>query len=162
MTRPRLFGPMVEITKLQSELNRLFASIVENTRPTLASAAGWDPSADILENAEEILIVMEVPGVAPEDLFVGVRRGVVVVRGSKKPAVRPADSTRFLCMERFYGDFEKTIALPAPVNLREAQATLKAGVLTIRFPRVVDQRDKFTTIRIVFLEGTTTNGRERD
>jgi HSP20 family protein len=161
VTRPRLFGPMVEITRLQSELNRLFASILEGSRATLAAAATWDPSADILENASEILVVMEVPGVAPEDLFVGVRRGVVVVRGTKRPAERPADSTKFLCMERYFGEFEKTIALPAPVNLREAVATLRAGVLTIRFPRVVDQRDKLTAIRVLFPEGMASDGRKR-
>lgn len=161
MTRPRLFGPMVEITRLQAELNRLFASTLEGSRATLTAAATWDPSADILENADEILIVMEVPGVSREDLVVGVRRGVVLVRGSKKPAERPADSTRFLCMERFFGEFEKSIALPAPVNLRAAEASLREGILTIRFPRVVDQRDKFYTIRIQVLEGTSADGRER-
>lgn len=154
MTRPRLFGPMVEISKLQAEMNRLFASILESHKTSLAAAATWDPSADILENAEEILVIVEVPGVAPQDLVVGVRRGVVTVRGSKKPAEGPSDSRKFLCMERFFGDFEKTIALPAPVNLRAAEATLKSGILTIRFPRVVDQRDKFYTIRIGLEEGT--------
>ena len=155
MTRPRLFGPMVEISKLQAEMNRLFASILETHKTSLAAAASWDPSADILENAEEILVIVEVPGVAPEDLFVGVRRGVVTVRGSKKPAGEPSDSRRFLCMERFFGEFEKTIALPAPVNLRAALANLKSGILTIRFPRVVDQRDGITTIPIGFEEGTS-------
>ena len=42
----------MEITRLQSELNRLFSGILENQRVALATAAAWDPNADVLPSPE--------------------------------------------------------------------------------------------------------------
>jgi HSP20 family protein len=153
MTRRYLFGPMVEISRLQAELNRLFAGVLEDHRAALAAANRWDPSADILESAQEIQVLIELPGVAAEDLAVAVRRGAVEIKGTKRTENRPTDKTKFLCMERYFGEFEKTISLPAPANLRQATATLRDGVLMIRFPRVVDKREKSYEIRVRIEEG---------
>jgi len=153
LKRPRLFGPTVEIGRLQTELNRLFASILETHRAALSSHAMWDPGADVHEDEREIEVVIDLPGVAPADLSLKVQAGTLFLRGAKRPADRPARGVRFLCMERYFGEFEKVIPLPGPVNVREARARMKDGLLTVSFPRIADQRRRAFEIPVESAEG---------
>ena len=145
----------MEITRLQAELNRLFTGILENQRAALATAAAWDPNADVLEDAERIRVVVEVPGLAVEDLAVAAQGNRVRVRGVKRREAPDGDRPKFLCMERFFGDFEKVVPVPYPVNLKQASATLRDGLLTVVLPRVSAERRRFVEIQILISEGSS-------
>ncbi len=145
----------MEITRLQAELNRLFAGILESQRASLATAASWDPNVDVLESPGEIRIVVEVPGLAAGDLSAAAHGNQLRVRGIKRADHRPGDRTKFLCMERFFGDFEKVVPLPSAVNVKQAKAVLADGLLVIRIPRVTSDRRRVIDIQIEILEGTT-------
>ena len=154
MRRAGLFGPLMEITRLQAELNRLFSGILENQRAALATATSWDPNADVLECADEVRIIVEVPGLSPDDIHVAAQGNRVRVRGRKKTDSQLDPAPKFLCMERFFGEFEKVIPLPYPVNMKQATATLGDGLLVVRFPRVTAERRRFQEIQIRIEEGT--------
>ena len=154
MKRTRIYGPMVEIGRLQAELNRLFAGILES-QGTLPAGASWDPNADVVEEPGELTILVEVPGLSAAELSVGVQGNALVVRGTKRAPTSPAEASRFLCMERFFGEFEKRVPLPVPVNVRRARATLANGVLTIVLPRVEDRRESYSTIAIDEIKGVS-------
>jgi len=49
-------------------------------------------------------------------------------------------------MERAYGAFERSIALPRNVNTDEAEATFKNGVLTVRLPKEGSDKGKSITV----------------
>jgi HSP20 family protein len=144
----------MEITRLQAELNRLFAGILENQRASLATAAAWNPNVDVLESPDEIRIVVEVPGLAAEDLSADARGNQLRIRGLKRADHRSGDRAKFLCMERFFGDFEKVVTLPNAVNVKQARAVLSDGLLMIRIPRVTSDRRRVIDIQIEILEGT--------
>ncbi len=153
MKRAGLFGPLMEITRLQTELNRLFAGILENQRASLATATAWDPNVDVLESADEVQIVVEVPGLAASDLNAAAKGSQLRIRGVKRADRRPGNRTKFLCMERFFGEFEKVVPLPSAVNVKQAKATLADGLLLIRIPRVVADRRRILDVQIEILEG---------
>jgi HSP20 family protein len=145
----------MEITRLQAELNRLFAGILENQRASLATATAWDPNVDVLESAQEIQIVVEVPGLAAGDLSAAAHGNQLRVRGVKRADHRPGNGTKFLCMERFFGDFEKVIPLPSAVNVKHAKAILADGLLVIRIPRVLSDRRRVIDIQLEIVEGSS-------
>ena len=145
----------MEITRLQAELNRLFSGILENQRAALATAAAWDPNADVLEDPDRVRVVVEVPGLAVEDLAVAAQGNRVRVRGVKRREAPDGDRPKFLCMERFFGDFEKVVPVPYPVNLKQASATLRDGLLTVVLPRVSAERRRFVEIQILISEGSS-------
>jgi len=153
MRRAGLFGPLMEITRLQAELNRLFSGILENQRAALATASAWNPNADVLEDAQEVRIIVEVPGLAPEELSVAAQGNRVRIRGTKRAEPQPAGRPKFLCMERFFGEFEKVIPLPYAVNFKQASAALNDGLLVVRLPRVAAERRRFVEIQIHIAEG---------
>lgn len=142
MRRLKLFGPMVELSRLQREVNRLFSAFVESNNPVIAPASGWDPSVDIVDDGNTIRVLFELPGVDPGDVKVTVRGRVVTIRGTKRGRKRPREGLRFFCMERYFGSFVKSVPLPRPVNSRQAKSKLSRGLLEVVLPRVPDLREK--------------------
>lgn len=141
MRRLKFFGPMVELSRLQREVNRLFSLFVESNNPVVAPASAWDPSVDIVDDGEKIRILFELPGVEAADLKVTIRGRVMTVRGTKRGKTRRG-GVHFYCMERYFGSFLKSVPLPRPVNSRQAKTKLSRGLLEITLPRVPDLREK--------------------
>jgi HSP20 family protein len=138
----RLYGPLVELSRLQSELNRLFQVFVESHNRGAGPSTSWDPSLDVLDDGQTIRVLLELPGVEPEDVRVTIRGRIVTIRGQKKGRIRAREGMRFFCMERYFGNFVKSVPLPRPVNTREAKARFREGVLEVTLPRVPDMREK--------------------
>ena len=138
----RFYGPIVELSRLQGELNRLFAAFVESNKTVAGATTAWDPSIDLVDDGEKLRVLVELPGVEPEDVKVAIRGRVLTIRGTKKGRVRAREGVRFFCMERYFGAFVKSVSLPRPVNNREAKTILKNGLLEVILPRVPDQREK--------------------
>lgn len=143
MRRPgKFYGPMVELSRLQSELNRLFATFVESNQGAAATATSWDPNVDVMDDGQKLRVLIEVPGVDAEDVTVTVRGRVLTVRGTKKGRTRTREGIRFFCMERYFGGFVKSVSLPRAVNTHQAHTVLKDGLLEILLPQVPDQRER--------------------
>lgn len=143
----KFYGPLVELSRLQTELNRLFSLFVE-TNKGASSGSSWDPNVDILDDGENVRILIELPGVEAEDVTLTVRGRVLMARGAKRGRIRSREGIRFFCMERYFGTFLKSVPLPHPVNTHRAVAKLKEGVLEVTFPRVPDQREKEQAIKV--------------
>jgi HSP20 family protein len=138
----KFYGPMVELSRLQSELNRLFASFVESNQGAGAAATAWDPNVDVMDDGERLRLLIEIPGVDAEDVRITVRGRVLTVRGTKKGRTRTREGIRFFCMERYFGGFVKSVPLPRAVNTHQARTLLKDGLLEIVLPHVPDQRER--------------------
>ena len=138
----KFYGPMVELSRLQSELNRLFATFVESNQGATAAATSWDPNVDLMDDGQKLRILIEVPGVDAEDVRVTVRGRVLTVRGTKKGRTRTREGIRFFCMERYFGGFVKSVPLPRAVNTHQARTMLKDGLLEIVLPHVPDLRER--------------------
>jgi HSP20 family protein len=144
----RFYGPLVELSRLQSELNRLFSLFVESNK-SVTSGSSWDPNVDILDDGENVRVLIELPGIEAEDVTLTIRGRVLTARGNKTGRIRTREGIRFFCMERYFGTFVKSVPLPRPVNTHRAVAKLKNGVLEIVLPRVPDQREKELAINVI-------------
>jgi HSP20 family protein len=144
----KFYGPLVELSRLQGELNRLFSLFVESNK-SVTSGSSWDPNVDIVDDGENVRVLIELPGIEAEDVTLTIRGRVLTARGSKRGRIRSREGIRFFCMERYFGSFVKSVPLPRPVNTHRAVAKLKNGVLEIVFPRVPDQREKELAINVV-------------
>ena len=143
----KFYGPLVELSRLQGELNRLFSLFVESNK-SVTSGSSWDPNVDILDDGEKVRVLIELPGIEAEDVTLTIRGRVLTARGSKRGRIRSREGIRFFCMERYFGPFVKNVPLPRPVNTHRAVAQLKDGVLEIVFPRVPDQRETELAIEV--------------
>src|SRR4029077_10625733 len=81
-TVTKFYGPLGELSRLQSELNRLFSLFVENNKAA-SSGSSWDPNVDLVDDGERVRVLIELPGIEAEDVAVTVRGRVLTVRGNK-------------------------------------------------------------------------------
>ena len=143
---PRTFGSLLEVARIQSEINRLFDNLLDLGADN-AGGSSWIPNADILENEEGLVVKVELPGVRIEDLRLSVHDGNVIIEGEKKRPDLPG-GVEFQLVERGFGAFRRVIQLGVPVNSRLAKATLNNGLLRICLPKVPNRRGEAVPIEV--------------
>jgi len=142
----RKLGPMMEVARIQSEINRLFDGLLDlgsEEKP----GGSWIPNADILETRESLILRVELPGVSPETLSVSVHGGNIIIRGEKAAPERDP-ATQIHTEERAFGPFRRVIRLEVPVNTRQSEAALINGLLRISFPKVPNRRGEEVPIEV--------------
>jgi HSP20 family molecular chaperone IbpA len=103
-------------------------------------AVEYRPPVDVIETAESIEIVADVPGVPAESLKVIFTGGTVVVAGRKRAPHCAHREAAFHLAERSFGHFACVVRCEVAVDASRASATLRAGELHVVLPRVVDDR----------------------
>lgn len=137
---------MLEVARIQSEINRLFDNLLDLDAGTKESGS-WIPMADIVETEDTLQVTVELPGVAAADLVVTTHGGDLILKGEKGRPEMDGPS-RFHVAERAYGRFRRVIHLGVPVNTHKAEATLADGNLLIRFPKVPNRRGEEVAIEV--------------
>ncbi len=102
-------------------------------------------AVDVHQTADSIVIKCMVAGVRPEDLDVSITRDSVTIRGKRSADATVSDSDYFL-KELYWGEFMRTIVLPAEIEADEAEAQEKFGLLVIRLPKI--NKNKQTRLRV--------------
>jgi HSP20 family protein len=139
------FGPLLEVARIQSEINRLFDNLLDLGAGK--DGGSWIPNVDILESGETLTVKVELPGVGVEHLDLEVTSGNMVIQGDK-PRPEVPGKAEFQVAERSFGPFRRVIQLGVPVNTRQARATLKNGLLRICFPKVPNRRGEAVPIDV--------------
>jgi HSP20 family protein len=93
----------------------------------------------------EVRVSAELPGMDEKDVEVLVDNDVLTIRGEKK-SEHEDQGRRF--SERYYGRFERAIALPFEVDEEKAEASFKNGVLTVTLPKSATAKDTAKRIAI--------------
>ena len=124
------------VLSLRREMDRLFDDLFRGTLPSLGSGFGrslsaW-PNVELSETDREIRITAEVPGMSEKDVELLLEDGILTLRGERKSETEDKDRGY---SERYYGRFERRIALPSNVDEQGAKADFKDGVLSVTLPK---------------------------
>lgn len=92
-------------------------------------------SVDVYQTTSEIIIEAMVAGVKPEDLHLSITRDMVTIKGRRDGNTQITHDDYFY-KELYWGTFTRTILLPHEVEIEEAEAVEKHGLLIIRLPKV--------------------------
>ena len=92
-------------------------------------------SVDVYQTNTEIIIEAMVAGVKPEDLHLSITRDMVTVKG-RRDGNTQVNHDDYFYKELYWGTFTRTILLPHEVEIEEAEAVEKHGLLIIRLPKV--------------------------
>jgi HSP20 family protein len=103
-------------------------------------------AVDVYQTPTHIVIKAMIAGVKPEDLDVSITRDMVTMRGKRE---RHTEGTAgdFFFSELYWGAFSRTIVLPQEVEIEEAEATEKHGLLVIRLPKLDKGRQAKLKVR---------------
>ena len=102
-------------------------------------------AGEIEETEHDVVVSFELPGIRKEDCQITLDGNLLTLRGEKHFA-RNERKSSYHVMERAYGSFERTIALPRDVVADKAQASYRDGVMTIRLPKVATASSRFIPV----------------
>jgi HSP20 family protein len=94
------------------------------------------------------VLEVELPGVDPADVQVYALGDALVVEGQKRPQLPPETRPAYERAERNFGSFRRVFDLPGPADLSRTAASLRAGLLLLRVPRIVDRRGRARPIKV--------------
>ena len=94
---------------------------------------------DVYQTPEMIVIKSMIAGVRPEDLDISITRDIVTIRG-KREEERAARDEDFFVRELYWGSFSRTIQLPEEIDVDEAEAVEKHGLLILKLPKMDKKR----------------------
>ena len=104
-------------------------------------------SVDVYQTDDEIVIIAPIAGTASEDLHISITDDVITIKGRREMLNHDEiQKESFYLQECFWGNFSRSIILPASVDTRGVEARFKNNVLTIRVPKI--ERIKTRLIQI--------------
>jgi HSP20 family protein len=149
ITTRTLRDPARDSVSLERRMSRLFNEALGSLdwQYRDSAAASWVPPVNILEEADAIRIVTEVPGVKPENVKISLESNVLTIRGDKEQ-VAEERTERVHRYERTYGTFERSFTLPSSVNPSAIQATYEHGVLTVTLPKAEQAKRRQIEVQV--------------
>jgi HSP20 family protein len=146
------WDPFRELEEVSNQLNRMFgrsmlARTTADAGKDAMTAVDWAPSVDITETVEEFQIKAELPEVKKEDIKVAVDNGVLRIEGERKQE-KEEKGKKYHRVERSYGSFLRSFALPDNVDGAKVHAEFKDGVLNVRLPKAPATKPKAVEVKV--------------
>ena len=109
--------------------------------------SGWAPALDLYQNNDNVVAVIELPGMRKEDIHISLHDGALTISGERKTETSE-DSKNTERSERFVGKFRRSITLPTRVDANKVNATYKDGILTVTLPKAEEAKPKQIQINL--------------
>lgn len=140
------FDPFRDLAVFQDRVNRLFGDTYG--RRDESGLTAWVPAVDIYENEQkELVLKAELPDMRREDIAVTVENNTLTLSGDRK-LESEVKKEQYHRVERAYGSFSRSFALPATVDSGRIAAEYKDGVLTVRLPFREDARPRTINVEV--------------
>ena len=142
------WNPFRDVVTLEDRMSRMLeGSSYGRFQEDLARSA-WVPAVDIYSNGpHEVVLKAELPDMKEEEIALTVEDNTLTLRGEKKLDTE-VTGEQFHRIERSYGSFARTFALPPTVDTSKVRAEYKAGVLTVRLPLREEAKPKQIKVEV--------------
>src|SRR5204862_2548083 len=95
--------------------------------------SGWSPALDLYQNNDNVVAVVELPGMRKEDIEISLHDGNLAISGERKNSSSNGETAERT--ERYVGSFRRSITIPARVDASKVTATYRDGILTVTLPK---------------------------
>jgi HSP20 family protein len=129
------WDPFTEIARLQDEMSRQLLQGGDRR------GGGFIPPVDINEDKDAIYVKAELPGVKPDAVQLHVENNILTLTGERK-LEKEENREGYHRIERSYGTFTRSFALPNNVASDQVQADMSDGVLTVKIPKKTETQPK--------------------
>jgi len=106
----------------------------------------YTPNVDIIETADEFLVLADMPGVTPNAIDIQYEHGVLTINGRVEPR-QDEDKTGYLLCEYGVGDFYRSFRLGENINPDKIEARLNNGVMELHLPKSEASKPKKIAIK---------------
>lgn len=117
---------------LEKEFSGVFSPDFESS---IIEASDWQPRVDVMEEAKQFIVKIDVPGVDSNDIDISLDHNILTIKGEKEVAHKE-NRDNFIRYERSKGSFYRRIMLPDAVDSDQIIAKNRNGVLVVTIPKV--------------------------
>lgn len=131
------------LTRMHDEVDRLFDNFFSKDFGSLGrfgeGFSDYLPEVDVQETDKEVRVSAELPGVDEKDIDVRVDGDNLVISGEKSEEKEDTEGDTYHS-ERYYGTFSRVVPLNSEVDIENADATFKKGVLKLSLPKTGNEK----------------------
>ena len=132
---------------LRDEMNSLFElPMTGNLARQAQLFSGWTPALDLYQNNDNVVAVVELPGMRKEDIDISLHDGMLTIAGERQSSSGEGENAERT--ERFSGKFRRSITLPTRVDAGKVSASYKDGILTVTLPKAEEAKPKKVEVTI--------------
>ena len=141
------WNPFNDMDAHQERMSRMFDPFYGRPQEDLARGS-WVPAVDIYSNGQhELVLKAELPDMKEEEIELTVEDNTLTLRGERK-LDSAVTQEQFHRIERSYGPFTRSFALPPTVDAGKVSAEYRAGVLTVRLPLREESKPKQIKVQV--------------
>jgi HSP20 family protein len=108
--------------------------------------SGWSPALDLYQNNDNLVAIVELPGMRKEDIEISLHDGMLTISGERETKATNGENAER--SERSSGKFRRTITLPTRVDAGKVSATYKDGLLTVTLPKAEEAKPKQIKVNV--------------
>lgn len=138
LVRRNQMFPLPAFQPIQQAMNSIFGRDVDRVFDTYEGLGIWTPPVEIYEASDNVVLVAELPGFEKDEVDISIQDNQLTLSGERK-APEGRDYHR---SERWYGRFERSLALPNSVDPDGVKARLQNGILTVTLPKREEARPR--------------------
>jgi HSP20 family protein len=115
--------------------------------PAQREARVWAPAVDVYEDENKIVLKADLPDVDEKAVDIHVEDGMLTIKGERKFENETKDKN-FHRIERRYGMFSRSFALPEDVEEEKITASYNKGVLEVTVPKPAKKAKSVHTVKV--------------
>jgi HSP20 family protein len=136
-----MYHPLDALFDLQRALDaRLDSDWLRGT----TAGTGAFPPINVFQQGDNLVAILEAPGVRKEDLDIQAKDNVIRISGKKSIAYPEGVSVHR--RERLTGSFDRTLTVPMQIDAQSIKAEYRDGVLALFIPRAESDKPRTITI----------------
>ena len=124
------YEPWALVSRWSQQLDRALSGTADRA----GASVSWLPHVDIHEEDTRFVVVTDLPGVDKKDIEITAEKGVLILRGERRPEKKSTDEG-YARVERASGSFFRRFTLPESADAEAIKATHVNGVLEISIPK---------------------------
>ena len=126
--------PFRELMAMQDRMTRLFDDTLSRIWKGEGAQGIWSPPVDVVETGTEIILKADLPEMSQDEIGIKVEDGTLTIEGERK-FLKETPEENYIQIERSYGTFRRTFAIPRMIDQEKIKASYKDGVLRIVLPK---------------------------
>ena len=136
------WDPWDDLATLRHEMNKMIEGITtRRTSPKLGPEAVWSPAIDLYETDAEVVVKVLLPGMKKEDIDITVADDLLTIKGESKQETE-TKKRNYYYREMAWGQFIRSIPLPAGLKPEDASAEFQDGILQVHVPKSEEVKPK--------------------
>ncbi len=134
-------------SQLRDEINSLFEGpLWAGYARTPQLFNGWTPALDLYQDNDNVVAMVELPGLRKEDIEISLHDGTLTISGERKSEPREGEKPEKT--ERFVGRFRRSVTLPSRIDADKVNAGYKDGILTVTMPKAEEAKPKRIAVNV--------------